>query len=189
MEEASAALVEAQAGSKGLRAQIDKLQGDLSGAADARSKAEAHAKEHADKVDVLTSELAETTAALEKAQTRINQLTAKIDTLEAAADRDAKALEAAKSDLAVALRMQVVAQSDLRDLQSRFRDSEEARRTQENLLQQLTPRLQQASEQLSLLVQNEDIGIEAALEVEAQPSKPARRRKTTKTAAKSRSKR
>lgn len=189
MQDASAALETAEAGSKQLRAQVDTVQEELSKAADARANAEARAKEQAEKVATLTSDLAEKSAALDEAETRVNQLTAKIDTLEAAADRDAKALEAAKSDLAVALRMQVVAQSDLRDLQSRFRRSEEARRTQENLLQQLTPRLQQASEQLSLLVQKEDIGIDAAMAVEAQPSKPVRRRKTTKTETKPRSKR
>lgn len=53
-----------------------------------------------------------------------------------------------KADLAVALRMQMLAQSDLRDLQARFREVEQARKAQQELLQKLTPRLQQAAHQM-----------------------------------------
>lgn len=57
-------------------------------------------------------------------------------------------LEQSKADLAVALRMQMLAQSDLRDLQARFREVSQARTAQQELLEKLTPRLQQAASQL-----------------------------------------
>lgn len=49
------------------------------------------------------------------------------------------------------MRAQMIAQTDLRELQARFAVSERARATQEELLRKLTPRLQEASQQLQLL--------------------------------------
>tara|TARA_R110002096_G_scaffold5802_4_gene26706 strand:+ start:12102 stop:13568 length:1467 start_codon:yes stop_codon:yes gene_type:complete len=52
---------------------------------------------------------------------------------------------AARSDLAVALRMQAMLQGDLRDLQTRYAETLSVRQQQEDLLCKLTPRLQEAA--------------------------------------------
>ncbi len=75
-----------------------------------------------------------------------------------------KAAAAARSDLAVALRVQTMAQADLRDLQTRFGQSEQARQEQAALLQKLTPRLQQAAAQLQALSHAEEPSREAYFE-------------------------
>lgn len=53
-----------------------------------------------------------------------------------------------QTDLGLALRMQGVLQSDLDDLRQAYRRSEEQRREHEALLRKLTPRLQEAAQQL-----------------------------------------
>lgn len=60
--------------------------------------------------------------------------------------------DGARADLAVALRLQHLAQGDLRELQSRFADVERQRRQQAELLRKLAPRLLLAADQLSHMV-------------------------------------
>ena len=60
----------------------------------------------------------------------------------------AEKLELARSDLALAVRAQTMAQNDLRDLQGRFAALHQLCRRQDSLLRQLTPRLQEAADHL-----------------------------------------
>lgn len=103
------------------------------------------------RVEVLDEEAADLRAKLAARDERIAELEANVQAAHDNARSDRKALAAAQSDLAVGTRMQMIAQSDLRDLQMRFVMTERARATQENLLRKLTSRLQEASQQLQLL--------------------------------------
>ena len=69
--------------------------------------------------------------------------------------RTEAALEATKRDLGLAIQAQAGLQSDLRDLRARYEASEKARRAQDDLLRQLTPRLHEAARQLSALRLND----------------------------------
>ncbi|MEM9128167.1 MAG: hypothetical protein AAGA97_00335 [Pseudomonadota bacterium] len=62
-----------------------------------------------------------------------------------------KQTESIQADLSLALRLQALAQTDLEDLREKYRASQAIRAQQEDLLQQLTPRLQQAAQQLRIL--------------------------------------
>ena len=104
------------------------------------------------------SALVEARAALESAQKQAEAL----EGAKAEAERQATLAEKreaaraqayenrdkAYSDLALAMRMQGLLQSDLDDLRARYRESEAARVAQEELLRKLTPRLKEAAEQL-----------------------------------------
>ncbi len=96
--------------------------------------------------------LAQTRETLNKRNLALAERTEELKAARAEAatpDRDtATQLEQSKADLAVALRMQMLAQSDLRDLQARFREVSQARAAQQALLEKLTPRLQQAAEHM-----------------------------------------
>ncbi|WP_212525602.1 FkbM family methyltransferase [Actibacterium sp. MT2.3-13A] len=132
--------LEAQAGA--LTEQLHQRDAAL---AEAQAAAAAGAQRSADleaQAGALTEQLHQRDAALAEAQA---------------------AAETARADLAVALRMQVLAQSDLQDLQERYRASEEARATQAELLRKLTPRLQQAAQQLQQLALAEDTAEPEAL--------------------------
>ncbi|MDH4541708.1 hypothetical protein [Sulfitobacter faviae] len=74
-----------------------------------------------------------------------------IEQVQADSTKRTKELQSANEELSIALRMQSVLQADLSDLRSRFAESERQRREQEKLLTKLTPRLQQAAEQLQYL--------------------------------------
>ena len=106
-------------------------------------------------------------AARQAAQRAQAGLDAKTKELESCKAKQAEALRAAetartevgsvRSDLAVALRLQMLAQSDLRELQDRYRHCEQARKQQEDLLLKLTPRLQQAARHLQHVNLPDDI--------------------------------
>lgn len=57
-----------------------------------------------------------------------------------------------RQDLLIAMRLQAIAIGDLRDLQVKFAETQEIKTRQEELLRQLTPRLQEASAQLRELM-------------------------------------
>ena len=63
--------------------------------------------------------------------------------------------ETLQRDLALALRMQALARTDLDDMREKYLESEAIRTRQEELLRQLTPRLQSAAQQLRLMVPEE----------------------------------
>ncbi|KPP86154.1 MAG: Methyltransferase FkbM domain [Rhodobacteraceae bacterium HLUCCO07] len=100
----------------------------------------------------------------------------------------------AKSDLGVALRMQMLAQSDLQELQVRFREVEKARASQQALLEKLTPRLQQAAhqlQQLHLAENNLDVPDPAAIDDQGptdESAKPPKAKPTPKAPRKAQTK-
>jgi len=63
-----------------------------------------------------------------------------------------QALATVRSDLAVSLRLQAMAQADLRDLQGRFSEVERQRNQQADLLRKLAPRLLLAADQLTQMM-------------------------------------
>jgi hypothetical protein len=128
---------------------------DVQAAQDDRAAAQATADDRIASLEGTVVELRDTLARTEAdlaARTRRNgTLEGGLASAEARKADLEQALERAQDDLAVALRMQGLAQADLRDLQERFRASEQTRSQQAALLAQLTPRLQQAAEQLRAL--------------------------------------
>lgn len=124
---------------------IDRLEGQVHSLEDAQKTGQQNLTQARDTLNKRSLAL----------ETRTNELKdARAEAAEYAArpsgpDADTLAqLEQSKADLAVALRMQMLAQSDLRDLQARFREVSQARAAQQTLLEKLTPRLQQAAQQL-----------------------------------------
>ena len=129
-------------------------------------------------------------------QTRhIDELEAALTTQTEAADAARKAARQAQEqlgerqkDVAVALRQQLVIQSDLHELQQRYRESERQRLKQQDVLQKLTPRLQQANEQLQQMALSKDpaapapsAGISAKPVRTSRPSNAANPAITSKT--------
>jgi hypothetical protein len=101
------------------------------------------------RIKELEAQLAEAEAARQAAITNAAQATENARVQAEAAQNNLKARTGeqatARADLAVALRMQAILQSDLRDLQIRYAETLEVRQQQENLLRKLTPRLQEAA--------------------------------------------
>ncbi|MEL6378042.1 MAG: hypothetical protein AAFQ04_12780, partial [Pseudomonadota bacterium] len=157
------------------------------------------------RIDTLEAELKRA----EKAQDKVARLERRIETLEAELDKsktattDAKnavdtrdtrirelldqldaarnSADDAKADLGLALRSQMMLQSDLRVLQNKYQETEKTRQTQQELLTALTPRLQQAMEQLRglALPQAQPEADALLLSEEAKAAaKPTRRRTT-----------
>ncbi len=127
------------------------------------------------RIDALLAEQDQAMAAQEQMR---GALTRKDEQIAALEDSD----ESIRSDLAVALRMQSLAQSDLRELQVRYREADADRRSQAELLQALTPRLQQAAAQLHLLTQSDPVAAEQLVEVKPVPAKrKSTRAKSTTT--------
>lgn len=105
-----------------------------------------------------TAALAERDAALKVLEERAAELKIALDEAQAAigkAKRQAadekRQRDKAYADLGVSARMQGLLQSDLVDLRSRLQESERVRAEHEALLRKLTPRLQQAADQLRSL--------------------------------------
>jgi hypothetical protein len=101
------------------------------------------------RIKELEAQLAEAEAARQAAITNAAQAIENARVQAEAAQNNLKARTGeqatARADLAVALRMQAILQSDLRDLQIRYAETLEVRQQQENLLRKLTPRLQEAA--------------------------------------------
>ncbi|KPQ05527.1 MAG: GAGA binding protein-like family [Rhodobacteraceae bacterium HLUCCA12] len=95
------------------------------------------------------------------------------------------ARDKAQADLGLAMRMQGLLQSDLDDLRDRFAQSEAVRREQEDLLRKLTPRLQEAAQQLRQLQMAEPPEPELLTPkpTRAKPRTTARKRTTRKKSA------
>lgn len=106
--------------------------------------------------------------------------------LKAICDQATAARERAMADLGLAIRMQGLLQTDLDDLRERYRQSETARSQQEDLLRKLTPRLQEAAQQLRQLqlVEAADAELLAPKATRARPrATPARKRTSRKKSA------
>ena len=151
------------------------------------------------RIAALETELAQ---AQEAAQAEVEKLRAALDSARADAEKHktrAQEKEAACkqayeerdkafADLGLAMRMQGLLQSDLDDLRERYRQSEETRAGQEELLRKLTPRLQDAAQQLRQLqlVTEPDAApeIEAtATKTKAKPRATGTRKRTTRKKA------
>ncbi|MFG6604742.1 MULTISPECIES: hypothetical protein [unclassified Sulfitobacter] len=118
----------------------------------------ATAQERADEAEMTLEELKVNLKALEGALAEAKEqsetdsaIRSLIEQVQADSTKRTKELQSANEELSIALRMQSVLQADLSDLRSRFAESERQRLEQEKLLTKLTPRLQQAAEQLQYL--------------------------------------
>jgi hypothetical protein len=109
-----------------------------------QTEAATAAQAHAVKTEATLEELREALSTREAALAEANK------TIEES-KQQGSALDIAKDDLSVALRMQLVLQSDLSELRKRFAEVDRQRAAQEELLGKLTPRLQEASEQIRYL--------------------------------------
>lgn len=124
--------------------QIAALEEQLQEATAARAALEASLTEQAATLQEVTKksdwrggQMQELKAALETATQAQAELTARAEALQA--------------DLTLALRLQAMAQADLRDLQQRHAETQRIRERQDALLQALTPRLQEAARHLHSL--------------------------------------
>ena len=137
---------------------IADLEGSVNAARQATTKAE-RALDEAQKerdelvatLDARKTELGRVTNERDIARTQAEQRAKRISELESSVNQARQATEQTKADLGLALRMQMLAQADLRELQVRFAEVEQARSAQQTLLENLTPRLQQAARQLQQL--------------------------------------
>ncbi len=156
-----------------LEAQVEDLRAALSRAdaalEEARQRAEAEAEALRAQVSEESAKVAELEEGVSRRKVRIDTLEKALAQAEAAqatraADQKAeletarKEREKAVVDLGLAMRMQAMVQSDLDALRTRFQQSEATRTEQEALLRKLTPRLQQAAEQLRALHLTTDPG-------------------------------
>ena len=98
--------------------------------------------------DTLSAEAKRLRQEIETRDKQIDEISENADNGWKSARKASETADSVRSDLAVALRMQAIAQSDLRQLEKRYSESEQAREAQAALLQKLTPRLQQAARQL-----------------------------------------
>jgi hypothetical protein len=102
------------------------------------------------------AQLAQQKAATQAVEERAGRLEAELKAKTARVAELEASLDKLQGNLAVALRMQNLAQLDLQELRQRYRDVETARAAQAELLQKLAPRLQQAARQLQLLTRLEE---------------------------------
>ena len=158
-----AALTETRKGLAGLQAEVEALRGEVAGRTARLTEVEgALAQREADLGGVRDAlaqrdaALTETRKGLAGLQAEVAGRTARLTEVEAAlAQRDAtltetrKGLDDCKADLSVTLRMQMLTQADLRDLQERYREADRQRQAQADLLQKLAPRLQMVRHQLT----------------------------------------
>jgi len=165
-----AALTETRKGLAGLQAEVEALRGEVAGRTARLTEVEgALAQREADlggardalaQCDAALTEtrkgLAGLQAEAEALRGEVASRTARLTEVEAAlAQRDAtltetrKGLDDCKADLSVTLRMQMLTQADLRDLQERYREADRQRQAQADLLQKLAPRLQMVRHQLT----------------------------------------
>jgi hypothetical protein len=135
--------------------------------------------EKAREIDALTADTAKLRAAVAEREKRIDELD-KSATEGWKVAREAQDVAASvRSDLSIALRMQALAQSDLRAVEERYKVAEQARSKQATLLQKLTPRLQQAAQQLQVMAQNDE-----AARLESEPATKRERGKKPKSGKK-----
>lgn len=144
-----------------LEAQLGSVKQSLSQASDAldvetgkcnvlEERLEQARAKNSEQAAEISDHAAQLKAAADQATAQANKQTQK------ALQQAEQTASAARADLALALRMQTLAQSDLQDLQARYARSEQTCRSQATLLQKLTPRLQQAAAQLQALTQSGD---------------------------------
>jgi chromosome segregation ATPase len=82
---------------------------------------------------------------------RVAALTAELDSLRAAQHASETRAQAAQADLGLALRMQSLAASDMKDLQQRYAETLVRKEDQDRLIAQLVVRLEEASDYLQKL--------------------------------------
>jgi hypothetical protein len=171
LAEREAALAEARTAANEAGSRAANLQQAL-------DTAQAEAQDKDARIAALESELTATASKAEWRRTRIGELEQLAKDLEnRIADASHKA-EKAHADLSVATRMQALLQTDLNDLRAQLEEAQEIRAAQEALLTKLTPRLQQAADQLRLLQlgQDEDSPAIKSAAVSLMGSEPAQTR-------------
>ena len=135
-----------------LKAERDTAQGQTRAAQQGTKAAQEDRDRLARQLTETSTKLTGITGQMEAAKTRHEaDLTAARDRIQAI-EKDLAAstttTEQARRDLALAMRMQSMAQSDLRHLQDRYAQLQEVKQQQEALLRKLTPRLQEAAQYL-----------------------------------------
>jgi len=186
-------------------AETEKALGDAQQNLEEKSDA---LKDRDQKIATLEKELSDSRAALKSREAELAKANDERDTARGQAENRSKRIaelentvnkaqedtQQAKSDLGVALRMQMLAQSDLQELQVRFREVEKARASQQALLEKLTPRLQQAAhqlQQLHLAENNLDVPDPAAIDDQGptdESAKPPKAKPTPKAPRKAQTK-
>ncbi|MCC5969248.1 MAG: hypothetical protein JJU15_04815 [Pararhodobacter sp.] len=140
--------------------------------------------------DKAATERDEARAALDKAVVERDAAIKARETLTPERDAAVAARDKAMADLGLAMRMQGLLQTDLDDLRARFQQAEAVRKQQEELLRKLTPRLQEAAQQLRQLQLSESEGTDAerltakaATATRAKPRATTARKRTTRKKA------
>tara|TARA_R110001606_G_scaffold7780_5_gene34011 strand:+ start:3554 stop:4891 length:1338 start_codon:yes stop_codon:yes gene_type:complete len=124
---------------------IKELEVQLVQAEGAHKEAQEALKSATDAMAARDVRIEELEAQLAQAETDRKSEHAKAESLQETLIARTAEHAAARSDLAVALRMQAMLQGDLRDLQTRYAETLSVRQQQEDLLCKLTPRLQEAA--------------------------------------------
>lgn len=180
------------------------LERELAALKDAHDKLAAANEQHATALQEARSERDGVIAERDKAATERDEARAALDKTVAerdaavtardsiAPERDAAvaARDKAMADLGLAMRMQGLLQTDLDDLRTRFQQTEAVRKQQEELLRKLTPRLQEAAQQLRQLQLAENAGTDAerltaktSTTTRAKPRATTARKRTTRKKA------
>ena len=102
-------------------------------------------------IAVLRNELSGEKVISQNTGQRVAALTAELDSLRAAQHATDTRAQAAQADLGLALRMQSLAASDMKDLQQRYAETLARKEDQDRLIAQLVVRLEEASEYLQKL--------------------------------------
>jgi FkbM family methyltransferase len=158
-----------------LRRRDEALRAELAARAQAQQAEAAQAAEALAARDQTLAEVqAQAQAQAQALHQRLNAAEAEAGALRA---RTAEAVELARKDVALAMRSQLLAQNDLRDLQRRHAETQTLCQRQEALLRQLTPRLQEAADHLRAQIPPRPAD-ERALPLE--PTAPARKAKTAR---------
>ena len=153
-----------EAGTRDTQQALQQARTELEARTKRVTELEARQTEQAEALGDAEAAARQARQAAQQAQAGLDAKTKELDACQAKQAEALRAVETARtevgsvrSDLAVALRLQMLAQSDLRELQDRYRHCEHARKQQEDLLLKLTPRLQQAARHLQQVNLPDDV--------------------------------
>lgn len=163
--------------------ELDLARTELETLRESQAMQLSNAQDLEDLLDIRDAQISELEAALSEAQA---------PKPEPEADPEiARQIAALQSDLALALRLQAIAQADLEDLRGKYRENQGIRASQEDLLRQLTPRLHQAAQQLRAIAPDLDdpaserLASEHTAGKKPKPAPKSARKPATKPASKS----
>jgi chromosome segregation ATPase len=189
------ALEETRANAERLAGDLEERQQSLEALETRLSQRDEALKEARAKAERLAGDLEERQQSLEALETRLSQRDEALKDAQAAAERLANELaerdkvavslrserDKAVSDIGLAMRMQALLQSDLGDLREQYRETQAVRTAQDELLAKLTPRLQEAAQQLRQLHLAQEAEDGARLPVQSDKDKIAQTKPRAKT--------